>query len=112
MHIDSPWTTSINGKVTSMPSEETLDIEKVKLHVLDETHRVKNNPSRAYTDFIKTHTNLPVLVGIPITQDSVGFVCPWCNALHTHSAISGKRASHCPKHPEDYYIFNVADIRK
>lgn len=95
-----------------MQNKDDFDLEKVKLRVLDETHRVKNNPSRAYTDFIKTHTNLPVLIGVPITENSVGFVCPWCNALHTHSAISGKRASHCPKHPEDYYIFNVDDNRK
>ena len=92
--------------------DQDNDLKQVRLRILDETHHQKSNPSKAYTDFIRSHTDLPVMIGIPVTMDSVGFICPWCNALHTHSNQSGRRASHCPKHQEDYYIFNVADLRK
>jgi len=95
-----------------MKDNQNTDIEKVKLRLLDEAHYYKQNPSRAYLDFIKSHADKPVIIAIPVTDDSVSFVCPWCNNVHTHSSKSGKRASHCPKHQDEYYIFNPSDRTK
>ena len=37
------------------------------------------------------------------------FKCSWCGQIHKHGIGDGPRASHCPKHKEDYEIIEIKE---